>query len=85
MSVFNNKNTLEPLFGKLWITKPIDFSGGEKYQNINICFQSSDGEFIAIDYMRLEPDGTYYKKTNVWVESKTLHSINILRWNMAVL
>lgn len=63
MSVFNNKATLEQLLGKIWITRPIDFSNGEKYQNINICFQSSDDEFIAIDYMRLEPDGMYYKKT----------------------
>lgn len=62
MSVFNNKDTLEPLLGKIWITKSIDFSNGEKYQNINICFQSADNEFIAIDYMRLEPDGVYYKK-----------------------
>ncbi len=62
MSVFNNKNTLEQLFGKIWITRPMDFANGEKYQNINICFQSTDEEFIAIDYMRLEPDGVYYKK-----------------------
>lgn len=62
MSVFNNKSTLEQLQGKIWITKPIDFSNGEKYQNINICFQSSEDEFIAIDYMRLEHDGVYYRK-----------------------
>lgn len=62
MSVFNNEDTLAPLLGKIWITRPIDFSNGEKYQNINICFLSADGQFTAIDYMRLEPDGMYYKK-----------------------
>lgn len=61
MSVLNNESTLNRCLREIWLSKPSDFSGEERYQNINVCIRRDSGEFVAVDFLTLEPDGNYYK------------------------
>lgn len=75
MGLYHYENTLDHYMGKVWLTKPIDFSNSkDKFQHINVCIKSDD-DSIAADYLRLEPDGTYYKK------EKSVGKIDSLSFN----
>lgn len=64
MSVLNNRNTLEHYLGKVWLTRPKCSAASPGRLGINVCIET-DGDFTAIDYIQLAPDGVYYHKDRV--------------------
>jgi len=55
MSFTNNRQTLEPYIGKVWLTRPRP-SNTDQY--INVCVEH-EGDFVALDQLTLAPDGVY--------------------------
>lgn len=71
MSVLNNRDTLEHYLGAVWLTRPKSLaSQHNERQGINVCVEAGS-DFIAIDYIQLDPNGAYYRKNTL---IGTLHS-----------
>lgn len=64
MSAYNNLNTLMHFDKNVWISKPFAQLGKMPFQLINICIELSQGEFAAIDCLKLYPDQILYKNEN---------------------
>ncbi len=62
MSALNNRATLEHHLGAVWLTRPQPFASAyDGRQGINVCVEAN-GDFAAVDYLQLAPDGVYYRK-----------------------
>jgi hypothetical protein len=62
LSALNNRDTLVHYLGKVWLTRPAPFASPDSpRQGINVCVEKG-GEFVAIDYLTLAPDGVFRSK-----------------------